>query len=101
MSFLLPCPPPGPREVEESRCAGEVTRRPKEAPSLRELTTYVYFRDNAAGVHTEWGYHGHGCEIWFLAEGEARTNEVGRTWVPEAPRGRKAEPGAAREPSTT
>jgi heterotetrameric sarcosine oxidase delta subunit len=85
MSFLLPCPNCGPREVEEFRCAGEVTRRPRTAPTLRELTTYIYFRDNVAGVHTEWWYHRHGCELWFLAERDTRTNDVVRTWLPEAP----------------
>ena len=84
MSFLLPCPNCGPREVEEFRCSGEVTRRPKATPTLRELTTYIYFRDNAAGVHTEWWFHRHGCEAWFLAERDTRTNEVARTWLPAA-----------------
>ena len=70
----------------EFRCAGEVTRRPTQTPTLRELTTYIYFRDNVAGVHTEWWYHRHGCELWFLAERDTRTNDVVRTWLPEAPR---------------
>ena len=82
MSFLLPCPTCGPRDVEEFRCAGEVTRRPKQKPSLRELTTYIYFRDNAAGVHREWWYHGAGCGQWFLAERDTRTNEVVSTSLP-------------------
>ena len=84
MSFLLPCPTCGPRDVEEFRCAGEVTRRPKQKPSLRELTTYIYFRDNVAGVHREWWYHRAGCGQWFLAERDTRTNEVVRTFSPEA-----------------
>ena len=40
MSFLLPCPNCGPREVEEFRCSGEVTRRPKshaDAPGADDL----------------------------------------------------------------
>ena len=83
MSFLLPCPTCGPRDVEEFRCAGEVTRRPKQKPSLRELTTYIYFRDNVAGVHREWWYHRAGCGQWFLAERDTRTNEVSWTALPE------------------
>ena len=54
MSFLLACPHCGPRPVDEYAYFGEVTRRPERSengsPSLRELTDYVYFRDNVAGV---------------------------------------------------
>jgi heterotetrameric sarcosine oxidase delta subunit len=82
MSFLVPCPNCGPREVEEFHCAGEVTVRPKQTPSLRELTTYLYFRRNTAGVHTEWWYHRSGCQAWFLAERDTRTNEVVATELP-------------------
>jgi methylglutamate dehydrogenase subunit B len=76
MSFLLPCPNCGPRPVEEFSCAGEVTRRPSKSPSLRELTSYLYFRRNVAGVQREWWYHSLGCEVWFQAERDTRTNEV-------------------------
>src|SRR5918998_2149918 len=84
MSFLLPCPNCGPRDVNEFVCAGEVTERPKTTPSLRELTSYVYFRRNAAGVQREWWFHRLGCELWFQAERDTRTNEVLRTEVPGA-----------------
>jgi sarcosine oxidase subunit delta len=76
VSFLLDCPNCGPRDVNEFSCAGEVTVRPKEPPSLRELTSYIYFRRNVAGVQREWWYHRLGCEIWFQAERDTRTNEV-------------------------
>jgi sarcosine oxidase subunit delta len=76
MSFLLPCPNCGPRAVEEFVCAGEVTMRPKQAPTLGELTAYLYFRRNAAGVQREWWYHRLGCELWFQAERDTRTNDV-------------------------
>jgi methylglutamate dehydrogenase subunit B len=79
MSFLLPCPNCGPRDVNEFVCAGEVTTRPKSAPSLRELTSYVYFRDNVAGIQREWWFHRFGCELWFQAERDTRTNEVVRS----------------------
>ena len=81
MSFLLPCPSCGPRPVEEFSCAGEVTKRPRQSPSLRELTSYLYFRRNVAGVQREWWYHGLGCELWFQAERDTRTNEVLKTEV--------------------
>jgi heterotetrameric sarcosine oxidase delta subunit len=82
MSFLLRCPHCGERDVNEFRYQGEVTRRPGPDPTLRELTDYVYFRDNVAGVQREWWYHRTGCGLWFLAERDTRTNEVLRTEVP-------------------
>ena len=93
MSFLLPCPNCGPRDVDEFSCTGEVTVRPKNSPTPRELRSYIYFRANAAGVQREWWYHRDGCELWFQAERDTRTNEVLRSWAagaeapvaPEAP----------------
>ena len=93
MSFLLECPNCGPRDVNEFSCAGEVTVRPKSSPSLRELTSYIYFRRNVAGVQREWWYHRAGCRAWFQAERDTRTNEVQWTALPEAaPRG-SGDPG--------
>jgi heterotetrameric sarcosine oxidase delta subunit len=76
VSFLLACPNCGPRDVNEFTCAGEVTVRPQHSPSLRELCEYVYFRRNVAGVQREWWYHRFGCEVWFQAERDTRTNQV-------------------------
>jgi heterotetrameric sarcosine oxidase delta subunit len=72
--------------VNEFRYQGEVTRRPPPSPTLRELTDYVYFRDNVAGVQREWWYHRVGCGVWFVAERDTRTNTVLRTEIP-APSG--------------
>ncbi|HZO97653.1 MAG TPA: sarcosine oxidase subunit delta [Gaiellaceae bacterium] len=82
MTFLLPCPHCGPRDVYEFRYQGEVTRRPGPDATRRELSDYVYFRDNVAGVQREWWYHRAGCGLWFLAERDTRTNEVLRTELP-------------------
>ena len=82
MSFLLSCPNCGPRDVNEFAYSGEVTTRPAETPDLRALTDYVYFRRNVAGVQREWWYHRFGCEVWFLAERDTRTNEVLRVELP-------------------
>jgi sarcosine oxidase subunit delta len=76
MSFLLDCPFCGPRPVDEYTCFGEVTRRPASSPTLRELTDYVYFRDNVAGIQREWWKHGTGCGALFVAERDTRTNGV-------------------------
>ncbi len=86
MSFILPCPYCGPRPVDEYAYFGEVTRRPGPSPTLRELTEYVYFRDNVAGVQCEWWQHRQGCGEWFLAERDTRTNEVLNVFVPEPAR---------------
>jgi sarcosine oxidase subunit delta len=91
MSFLLSCPHCGPRSVDEFHFQGEVTRRPGPGASLRELTDYVYFRDNVAGIQREWWYHRKGCRVWFVAERDTRTNEVVRTEIP-APTGVEAAP---------
>jgi heterotetrameric sarcosine oxidase delta subunit len=75
MSLLVPCPNCGPRDVGEFGFAGEVLTRPRAEPSPRELTSYLYLRDNVAGVQREWWYHRLGCEAWFRAERDTRTNE--------------------------
>ena len=49
MTFLLPCPNCGARDVNEFAYQGELTKRPKESPTFRELTSYLYFRENVAG----------------------------------------------------
>jgi len=82
MSFLVPCPTCGPRDVNEFSCAGEVTSRPKADPSLHELMSYVHFRRNVAGIQREWWYHRFGCQTWFLAERDTRTNEVLTAEIP-------------------
>ena len=99
MSFLLPCPNCGPRDVNEFSYQGEVTVRPSASPELRELTAYLYLRDNVAGVQREWWFHRDGCELWFQAERDTRTNEVLRTEIP-VPTGRAAAqpPGRPQEP---
>ncbi len=89
MTFLLECPHCGLRDVYEFRYQGEVTRRPKGdngRPTMRELTDYVYFRDNVAGIQREWWYHRVGCGTWFVAERDTRTNDVLRTEIPPTAR---------------
>ncbi|MBA3476168.1 MAG: sarcosine oxidase subunit delta [Actinobacteria bacterium] len=76
MSFLLPCPNCGPRDVNEFVYAGEISVRPQQQPSLAELAAYVYLRRNVAGIQREWWFHRFGCELWFQAERDTRTNDV-------------------------
>jgi heterotetrameric sarcosine oxidase delta subunit len=94
MSFILPCPFCGPRPVDEYAYFGEVTRRPGPFPTLRELTEYVYFRDNVAGVQREWWQHRLGCGEWFLAERDTRANEVVAVHLPEPERSGEEAPSS-------
>jgi heterotetrameric sarcosine oxidase delta subunit len=82
MTFLLECPHCGPRDVYEFKFQGEVTKRPVAKPTQRELSAYVYFRANVAGVQREWWYHRTGCGLWFVAERDTRTNVVLKTELP-------------------
>ncbi|NUR76678.1 MAG: sarcosine oxidase subunit delta [Thermoleophilia bacterium] len=100
MSFLLSCPNCGPRDVNEFHYQGEVTRRPGADPTLRELTEYVYFRDNVAGIQREWWYHRAGCGSWFLAERDTRTNEVLQTELPPRSDAGAAAPSEVAVPDT-
>lgn len=84
MSFVLECPHCGIREVTDFAYGGEVSVRPRETPSFRELNRYNYFRRNVAGVQREWWYHRSGCRSWFQAERDTRSNEVLRVGLPGA-----------------
>jgi len=94
MSFYLPCPYCGPRPVDEYAYFGEVTHRPGPSPSMRELTDYVYFRDNVAGVQREWWQHRLGCGEWLLADRDTRTNEVLDVLLPSPERVREERLGS-------
>lgn len=84
MSFVLECPNCGVREVTDFGFGGELSPRPSERPSARELNRFIYFRRNLAGRQREWWVHRSGCRQWFLAERDTRTNEVIWTALPDA-----------------
>jgi heterotetrameric sarcosine oxidase delta subunit len=87
MSFLLTCPNCGIREVTDFGYGGEISPRPTDRPSLRQLGEYNYFRRNAAGVQREWWFHRSGCRAWFVAERDTTTNEVLLVELPGATAG--------------
>jgi sarcosine oxidase subunit delta len=70
MSFLLPCPNCGPRDVSEFRYGGQQAETGRNLPERqREL----------------W-FHRLGCRRWLVAERDIRTNEVfGASWLDEGP----------------
>jgi heterotetrameric sarcosine oxidase delta subunit len=97
MSFLLPCPQCGPRDVYEFRWGGAQNRRPPPGSPPDTWVEYLYFRTNPAGPQREWWYHRMGCRRWFLAVRDTRTNAVARTfWAGATP-----DPDADTSPSTT
>jgi heterotetrameric sarcosine oxidase delta subunit len=76
LSFLISCPNCGAREATDFAFGGEVSARPRSAPSWRELNDYNYFRRNVAGIQREWWYHRSGCRAWFIAQRDTRTNVI-------------------------
>jgi len=84
--------------VNEFVYAGELSQRPSEAPSLAELSAYVYLRRNVAGIQREWWFHRFGCELWFQAERDTRTNEVVTTELVAPSRQAPAAPQATPTP---
>jgi heterotetrameric sarcosine oxidase delta subunit len=76
MSFLLDCPYCGRRPVTEFGYGGETGEGDGRTASL---AAELYLRDNVVGVQRESWFHRFGCERWFLAERDTRTNAVLRT----------------------
>jgi heterotetrameric sarcosine oxidase delta subunit len=73
MSFLLDCPYCGRRPVTEFAFGGETGGGGEDAGSL---AAELYLHDNVAGVQRESWFHRFGCERWFVAERDTRTNAV-------------------------
>ena len=90
MPLLVPCPDCGPREVSEFAYGGESNRRPAPGAPSTDLARYLYFRRNVAGTQVEWWYHRDGCQRWFLAQRDTRTNAIGDAYWPEERATRKA-----------
>ena len=84
MSFLIPCPCCGERDVGEFRFGGEKGTRPSNPDELtpQQWAHFVYDRQNVAGLQTEWWFHRGGCRQWFLATRNTITNLVEKTWLP-------------------
>ena len=75
MSFLIPCPNCGLRNIYEFRFGGEVKLRPDELTVSPEAwADYVYVSRNVHGFQQEWWYHTKGCGCWFSLWRDTRTN---------------------------
>lgn len=101
MSFLVRCPDCGLREVAEYSFGGESNKRPPADGTTTELARYLFFRSNVAGPQVEWWYHRDGCQQWFLATRDTRTNRIDATYWPEdrPPAASPAATGSAQPPS--
>lgn len=87
--IALACPSCGIRNLTEFRFGGGSRPRPAAAAGDEVWSDYIYFRENPAGLQTEWWYHGMGCGLWFLAVRDTRSNEVKgtRAWTPDGMKG--------------
>jgi sarcosine oxidase subunit delta len=84
----IPCPHCGLRSHEEFSYLGDAApRRPvalppdaatgEDDPAVRAaFCDYVYLRDNPAGRHREWWFHGMGCHAWLVVERDTRTHAI-------------------------
>lgn len=68
--------------MSEFSFGGESSKRPPPDANLRELARYLFFKRNVAGPQLEWWYHRDGCQDWFLARRDTRTNTVLETYWP-------------------
>lgn len=69
------CPFCGERDLLEFTYLGAAIDRPPPTDSDRYIGA-VYLRDNAAGRHSEWWYHGFGCRSWLQVTRDTRTHEI-------------------------
>lgn len=82
MPLLVPCPGCGAREVAEFSYGGESNKRSAQDAPPSDLARYLFFRRNLAGEQVEWWYHRDGCQRWFLARRDTRTNVFAQTSWP-------------------
>jgi len=75
----IPCPHCGQRDVREFAYLGDATVRrpdPNGPSALERFVEYVYLRDNPAGRHREYWYHGSGCQAWLVVTRDTLTHEI-------------------------
>jgi heterotetrameric sarcosine oxidase delta subunit len=75
----ISCPHCGPRDLREFSYLGDATLQrpdPDTPDALERFTEYVYLRDNPAGPHQEFWYHGGGCQAWLVVRRDTRSHEI-------------------------
>ena len=74
----ITCPHCGERDAQEFTYLGDATKaRPDGLDAAPEaMLDYVYLRENPAGPHREFWYHGAGCHAWLVVTRDTRTHAV-------------------------
>ncbi|MGE3148315.1 MAG: sarcosine oxidase subunit delta [Pseudorhodoplanes sp.] len=76
----IDCPYCGNRDIREFSYLGDAMLKNRPDPNapdaLTQFTDYVYMRDNPAGLHREFWYHGSGCQSWVVVTRDTRTHEI-------------------------
>jgi sarcosine oxidase subunit delta len=73
----IECPHCGERGLEEFTHLGDATvRRPAYGAPATDWAGYVYLRDNPAGVHDEYWFHGGGCQAWLVVTRDTRDHRI-------------------------
>jgi len=82
---ILTCPINGPRPMQEFHFGGEIRLQPADPASTDDDTwaTHVFHRRGEPAVKREWWYH-IPSGYWFIAERDNRTDQILRTFPPEA-----------------
>jgi sarcosine oxidase subunit delta len=73
------CPHCGERDLTEFSYLGDATMKrpdPQSADAVDQFVSYVYLRDNPAGLHREFWYHGSDCQTWLIVSRNTRTHEI-------------------------
>jgi methylglutamate dehydrogenase subunit B len=77
--MLIDCPYCGARDSHEFSYRGDAasTRPDPTAEKAAEaFHDYVYLRDNPAGDHLGWWYHGAGCRQWLKVSRNTLTHTI-------------------------
>ena len=73
----IPCPHCGPREPSEFAYLGDASlARPADPADEDAVSAYVYLRDNPAGPHREYWYHGAGCRAWLVVTRDTLSHAI-------------------------
>jgi sarcosine oxidase subunit delta len=80
---IMHCPLNGPRNISEFAYGGEVREVPGPQAGADAWADYLYLKDNQPGLTREWWYHVP-TSYWFIAERDVRTDEILRTYAPDA-----------------
>jgi len=77
--MLIHCPYCGPRDSQEFTYRGDangVRPDPSAEDAQQAFYDYVYLRNNPAGDHLEWWYHGAGCRQWLKVSRNTLTHAI-------------------------